>query len=205
MDTPTPRISPARRAAIRDFLETRNATTAQLARRFFPSSTPETARKKTSRWLAKQRKRKRIRVRGVVYFNAVGRPHVVYGQRCKEDQLEHEVWITEAELLLGGPFTRNVAIGKTVADAMLVRDGARFFVEVDNHTMPPKQMREKWVRYGKIDGFILVICHTKERLRRLMRGAELVKSVALFTRFRWLRAMNVKEPWIDWYRKRARI
>jgi hypothetical protein len=108
-------------------------------------------------------------------------------------------------LLLGGRFVRNVAVGKTVADALLFRIAHRFFIEVDNHTMPVKQMREKWLRYGDVDGFILIICHTKERLRQLMRSAESVKSVALFTRFRWLRSQKVKEPWFDCYGKRVSI
>jgi len=144
-------------------------------------------------------------VRGTVFFNAVGRPQTVYGQRCNEDQLEHEVWITEAELLLGGRVTRGARVGQTVADALLVREGVQFFIEMDNETMSPKVMREKWLRYGEIDGFILVICHSKERMRRLLKCADMVKTVALFTRFRWLKAKHVKQPWIDWYGKRTSI
>lgn len=200
------RVSRARRADVIEFLEIRNATIDQVARRFFPSETPETARKKASRWLCKQRRRRRVHLRGIVCLNRIGRPELVYGQRCNEERLEHEVWITEAELLLGGPCKRSVPVGKTFADALLVRDRTRFFIEVDNQTMTAKQMQRKWELYGRdIDGFILVICHTKERLRRLMRGAEAVKNVALFTRFRWLRSTKVEEPWIDWYGKRASI
>lgn len=40
------RISKKRRTDIRDFLEQRDATCDQIARRFFPSDSPETARKK---------------------------------------------------------------------------------------------------------------------------------------------------------------
>ncbi len=126
MDPKPPGILRDRRASIREFLETRNATVEQIARRFFPSNSPETARKKASRWLAKQRRRKRVRVRGIVILNATGRPELVYGRRCKEDQIEHEVRITEAELRLGIRLTRNVAVGKTVCDAFFVRNGDRF-------------------------------------------------------------------------------
>jgi hypothetical protein len=129
----------------------------------------------------------------------------VYGKRCNSDQLEHEVWLTEAELLLDGRYTRNVKVGDTVADALLIRNGTRFYLELDNQSMTTKQMRAKWQRYGKVDGFILVICHTKARLRRLIRTAEAVKAVALFTRFRWLRSTRVKEPWVDWYGKRTSL
>src|SRR5713226_6725496 len=123
------RISRARRADIREFFEEgRLATIQQIARRFFPSDTPETARKKASRWLNKERRRGRIRIRGIVNLRGVGRPQLVYGKRrCNEDQLEHEVWITEAEWLLGGRFKRNVRVGKTFADAFFVRHGSRLF------------------------------------------------------------------------------
>ena len=138
-------------------------------------------------------------------LNATGRPELVYGKRCKEDTVEHEVWVTEAELLLGSPFLRNVPVGKTTADGLLLRDGIRFYTEVDNETMTARQMREKWTRYGTIKDYILVICHTKARMRSLMRTAERVKEVALFTRFRWLRSERVREPWLDWYGKRVGI
>ena len=145
-------------------------------------------------------------MRGVVCLNSNGRPELVYGARCNEDQLEHAVWITEAELLLRARFARNVPVGRTVADAVLVRDGTRYFIEVDNETMTTKQMQRKWDLYGRsIDGFILVICHTRSRMRRLMRGADQVKNFALFTRFRWLQSSRIKEPWIDLYRKRVGI
>lgn len=138
-------------------------------------------------------------------MKGIGRPQVVFGRRCKPEELEHEVWLTEAEMLLGVRFTRNVPVGKTIADAFFKRDGDAFFVELDNETMTAKEMRSKWNHYGKVDGYILVICHTKTRLRRLMRTAEQVKTVALFTRFRWLRSVFIKEPWIDWQCKRVGI
>ena len=137
-------------------------------------------------------------------MNGTGRPELVYGKRSKEDELEHEVLITEAEILLG-TFERNARVGKTTADALLLREGTRFYIEVDNESMGTKQMKEKWVRYEEIDGFILVICRTKGRLKRLMRSAEKVKKFVFFSRFDWLRMKNVKEKWIDWFGKRAEI
>jgi hypothetical protein len=140
----------------------------------------------------------------MVHFHDAGRPEVVYGMPCRDDQLEHSVLITEAEMLLG-TLKRDAPVGQTTADGLLVIGGVRFYVEVDNETMSPKQMREKWSRYGDVQGFILVICKTKGRMRRLMQSAEQVKDFALFTRFRWLRAKNVKRPWLDCYGKRSGI
>lgn len=141
----------------------------------------------------------------MILLNETGRPELVYGKRCKPDEIDHEVLITEFELLVGATMQRNVSAGKAIADGMFVRDGIRFFVEVDNETMTSKQMREKWIRYGDIDGLLLLVCRTKGRLKRLMRSAERVKKVLLCSRFAWLRMKNVKEKWIDWYGKRAAL
>ena len=142
-------------------------------------------------------------MRGLVHLKGCGRPAIVYGKKCKQEDLEHEVMVTEAELLLG-KFQRRAKVGKAIPDGLLIRNGKRFFIEVDNHTMTTKQMEEKWKNYGQFEGYILVICHTKRRLKRLMRSAESVKNVALFTRFRWLHS-TVKEPWIDCWMHRTGI
>ncbi len=138
-------------------------------------------------------------------FKETGRPELVYGKRCREDELEHEVLITEFELLMDDLLTRNAPVGKTIADGLLTREGYRFFVEVDNETMTVKQMKEKWIRYDGAKGFILLICRTSGRLKRLFRSAARVKSQIFFSRFDWLRLKNVKRKWIDCYGKRAEI
>lgn len=102
-------------------------------------------------------------------------------------------------------FTMDVKVGETTADAAFVQDGIRYFVEVDNNSMAPLQMREKWVKYKTFDGVILLICHTKGRLRRLIKSAEKVKDRILFTRFERLQSPRIREPWIDWHGKRLRI
>ena len=140
----------------------------------------------------------------MILFNETGRPEMVYGKRSKECELEHEVLITEAEILLG-KIERNVRVGKTTADGMWIREGTRFYIEADNESMGGKQMREKWVRYGEFDGFILVICRTKGRLKALIKSAEKVKNFVFFSRFTWLRMKNVKQKWIDSFGKRAEI
>ena len=199
------RISKTRRADIREFLAIRNATTGQITRRFFPGESMATARKRACRFLAKERKRGRVRLEGMILMSETGRPELVYGKPSKGSDLEHEVLITEVELSLNELFQRNVPVGKTIADGMLIRKDAKLFIEVDNETMSIPQMREKWQRYGDIDGFILLICRTTGRLRRLMKSADRAKHLILFSRFEWLRMENVKAKWIDWYGKRAEI
>lgn len=138
-------------------------------------------------------------------MNDTGRPEKVFGKPCAEVLLAHEIAITEAELLLGATFTSGVRVGKAIADAVFVRDGVRFWLEIDNQKMTSRQLRRKWKLYGKVNGYILVICHTKTRLRLLMKSARVVKNVTLFTRFRWLRSKQVQRPWIDWYGHRVSI
>jgi hypothetical protein len=141
----------------------------------------------------------------MILLKATGRPENAYGKRCKVEEIEHEILITEFEILMEADVRRNVPIRKTIADGMMVRDGHRFYVEVDNETMSLKQMKEKWIRYDGNEDYILLICRTKGRLRRLMRSAERVKKLIFFSRFDWLRKTHVKHKWIDWYCKRAEI
>lgn len=137
--------------------------------------------------------------------NDTGRPDNVYGKPCPQRFLEHEVAVTEAELLLG-PFDRHGKVGKATPDGLFVRDGIRYALEVDNQSMTAKQMRQKWKLFleAKFDGFILVVCHTRGRLKRLMAGAGLVRDRAFFSRLRWLKS-GVARPWIDRKGKRSAI
>jgi hypothetical protein len=139
-------------------------------------------------------------VRGEVLLNETGRLDKAYGQPCAERLLEHQVLITDVELLVG-PLERRAKVGKALPDGYFVFRGTPFAVECDNHTMTAKQMRKKWSNYEGFGGIILVVCRTKGRLRRLMQGASLVRHLALFTLVRWLRSN--RRPWIDLNLKRS--
>lgn len=143
---------------------------------------------------------------GIVQRRDTGRPEIVYGRRCKQDEIEHEVRITDLALLFkDSPMTRNAKVGRTEADGLMIRDGQRCFIEVDNSgKMTAKQMEAKWKRYEGVDGFILVVAVTEARMQRLRRGAELVKDMALFTTFERLRS-GMPEPWVDGYGNSVRI
>lgn len=140
-------------------------------------------------------------------LNETGRPEHVWGPRGPPQYLlEHAVLVTRAELLLAGLLpdvhcARNVAINEAIADAGFTHDGDKYYVEVDNQTMTAKQMRQKWLRYGDVKGFILVICRTEARLKQLLHGAKQVlpvRNTALFTLFRWLEDTQIQKPWVDW-------
>ena len=135
-----------------------------------------------------------------------GRPLVCYGKNCPEKEQEHELWVTEIELDLEVEMKRHHRVGKAFADGFFIRDGIKYFVEMDNHTATRKQWRAKIDAYGTIPGFILVVCHTRRRMRRLMQASEGAKDSILFTRFRWLKSkVKAKAKWIDMKCKRVEI
>jgi hypothetical protein len=137
--------------------------------------------------------------------NDTGRSEKVFGKECPEWLLSHEVAVTEAELLLGGIASRNPRVGDTTADALLIRNGRRFYVEIDNQTETGRQLRQKFQRYRGVRDIVLVVCRTKARLRTIIRNAGSVKEIALFTRFRWLRSPVVKRIWLDSFGERGTI
>ncbi len=101
-----------------------------------------------------------------------GRPEIVYGRRCKPEDIEHELRVAELEIILACEIERSVRIGRTTPDGVLIRDGERCAIEVDNGgKMTAKQMEAKWKRYEGFTGIILVIAMTERRMQRLRTGA----------------------------------
>jgi len=141
-----------------------------------------------------------VKVLGVVQRRDTGRPEVVYGRRCKPTEIEHEVRVADLALHFRDcPFQRGVKVGRAEPDAVMVRDGERVAIEVDNSgKMTAKQMAAKWERYQDGNSYILVVALTEARMQRLRKGAEPVKDRALFTTFERLRS-GMPEPWVDWY------
>jgi hypothetical protein len=162
----------------------------------------EGQKKKAFKWVARQRRRGRVKAVGVVQRRDTGRPEVVYGRRCKPTEIEHEVRVADLALHLRDyPFRRGEKVGRAEPDAVIVMDGHRIAIEVDNSgKMTSRQMAAKWERYqGSVED-ILVVALAEGRMERLQKGAEAVKDRALFTTFARLRSGSA-EPWVDWYGK----
>lgn len=148
-------------------------------------------------------KRKLVKVAGTAYLRSTGRPAIVYGKACPQDELAHSVSDTELELILGIDFERDVKINSAIPDGVFTKDGQRFAVEVDEAgKQSRRQYEQKWKSYGRFDGFILVVCHTETRLTSVIEWAEMQKESCLFTTWDRLRA---KEPWKDWFGNTATI
>lgn len=156
----------------------------------------------------KQRKRKRIRIAGVIQRKDTGRPEYVltsYGRRVRDDELEHEILITEFTLLFRDwTFDRWVKVENAEPDLVMTKDGVRCYVEVERSSKSAKQLKAKFEKYQGVDGFILIVCMTERRMERMRtKCGELVKDTALYTTFARLR--ETAEPWIDWYGNTTRI
>jgi hypothetical protein len=197
---PTSGIPPSRSDRIREFLDRHSAATRQIARLFFASGAvdEETARKKASRWLVKERKRGLVEVVGWLNLRSTGRPELVFGRRCRPEEIAHEVGVAEVQLAFPDSlFERGEATGATEADAMFVHDGERMYLEIDwSQNMSRKQMTAKWERYAGVAGTILVVTRTEARLETLRHNAGAVTDRALFTTFARL-ASGLEEPWTD--------
>lgn len=161
----------------------------------------QSAARLVERW----RRKKKLRSVGLIQPAPTGRPEIVYcGWFPKQDQLYHEVMITEFRLLfLDAEFRRNVQVKQTCADGVLIRDGRTCNVEIDMGTMPKKQMKSKFLRYREATDFLLVVCPTEKRLQQVMLWSEHVRDIALFTTFDRLK--TVPEPWSDHCGNTARI
>src|SRR5262245_41231199 len=115
-DLRPPRVRREQNRARFAFAAHHRFTTEQLAWGFFPGGSFATRKKKASRWLVKMRKRGRVRVVGVVQRRDTGRPELVYGPWCRQDQLEHEIRRTDFFLLfIDALFVDDVKVGKTEA------------------------------------------------------------------------------------------
>jgi hypothetical protein len=134
----------------------------------------------------------------MVLLRGTGRPQYVYsGHRCKVDILGHEIWITEFHLLHPGvPFRRSVPVGKTIADAMMEKNNAKFFIEVDTGKMDSRQIETKWRRYAGVKDFVLVVALSERRMQWFRRHCDRVKNIALFSTFSRLES-GQPEPWQD--------
>lgn len=204
-DRRSPRWWRPRDEAILAFLGEFVATTEQIAR-LFSGRSLATRKKKASRWVVRQRRRRKLTPVGIVQRRDTGRPEIVYGRRqCKQREIEHEVRITDLALhFRGNTFTRGVKVAKTESDAFMIRDGNRCYLEVDNSQKMTlkKQMKSKFEKYQGVDGYVLVVSLTEARMERLRKAGEPVKDIALFNTFDRLRD---GKPWVDWYGRTVTI
>lgn len=160
--------------------------------------------KRTQRWLAKATRRRRVACVGVTQ-GYTGRPALVFGRRCRMEDVDHQVSIAEFELVTGHRVEPDAAVGDTFADGVTTIDGRTCYLEVDESgKLTARQYEAKFARYENVTDFILVVCHAEERMQRLRKlGARFPELNILFSTFD--RLANVAEPWLDHVGKKLRI
>jgi hypothetical protein len=138
-----------------------------------------------------------------------GRPLVVYcnGWRPKEDHMRHEVLLTD--FLLRYPqasVRRGYDVDQPIrADAEMVLNSRRYFVELDTGEMTHRQVRQRWSVYRDVTDFLLVVTSSESRLEGLRRNAEAVAGIALFTTLTAAMESPLGEIWIDCAGNRAAL
>ena len=137
----------------------------------------------------KERKRRGIRLVGIVQLNVMGRPQMAYGRPCKMRNIPHEISVCEASLLTGLEFQRTKTGGATEPDGIAEKGGVKFFLEVDESShLTKKQYETKSQGYAKVEGFVLIVTHGEERMKRVMGWCGAMDEVALFSTFERLKA-----------------
>ncbi|HYH66531.1 MAG TPA: hypothetical protein VD866_17690 [Urbifossiella sp.] len=151
-----------------------------------------------------QRKRRKVRMLGIVQRRGRGRPEYVYGRRCKLRELEHEVRVTDVALMYRDlwTFTRDEEVGegktKTIPDAGMTNGRKRAWLEVDNlGKQSRKQYAVKWAAYSCVGDFVLVVCTSEKRMQQVRSWCPAaLHDRVLLTTFDRL-ASDAAEPWID--------
>jgi hypothetical protein len=136
-------------------------------------------------------------------FKEEGRPQDVYcnGWRPKEDNLKHEVMLTEfllpfmpAAEIVRGPYCDR----KILADAELTFGDHKFYIEMDTGTVDHKRQQKRWAKcYSHVGDYLLVVTSSTTRMKNLIRNAAAVHSIALFTTFAQACEHPFGEIWTD--------
>ena len=159
------------------------------------------------RTIARLRKERRLRCVGHVVMCAAGRPETVFCNTWKPSKLRHELLLTD--FLLCYPkatIVRGWRVDKRIrADAEMMLDGRKFFVELDTGEQSYRQVRDRQLSYAGVQDFLLYVTLSERRLQGLLGQADAVKGIALFSTLRRVQVDPAGEVWTDCYGGRAAI
>lgn len=161
------------------------------------------------RAVAELRRQRQLRVVGHVVMKATGRPETVFCNtwKPKADQLRHEVYVTdfllaypEADVVRGWRVDRRIR-----PDAEMTLRGHKLFVELDTGEQSHRQVRERQLAYAGVQGFLLYVTLSERRMDGLIKHAEAVKGIALFTTLAQVLADPHGRIWVDCFGKTLAI
>ena len=153
------------------------------------------------RAVAGLRRQRQLRAVGHALMEITGRPEIAYcnSWKPKADQLRHEVWVTdfllcypEAEIVRGWRVDRQIR-----ADAEMELRGQKFYVELDSGEQSHRQVRQRQLAYAGVRDFLLYVTLSERRLAGLIKHAESVKHIALFTTLQRVMADPHGAVWVD--------
>lgn len=191
----------ARDAGIVWLLTMHPATAAMLVRiGWFPT------RAKALRRLRRLAAKGRVHCVGTV-CRRPGRPeHVFCRWRPKQDDLLHEIELTDlclhldADRILRGT---HVTDDRIRPDAEVWINGRLYYLELDRGTTGYAQLERRFRAYEGCPQFVLWVCPTVERRDGLRRRAEGIRSIALFTTFAEAAASAHDPVWLDFRGERV--
>lgn len=137
-----------------------------------------------------------------------GRPQDVYfNGSLKIDHLKHEVLLTDFLLLYEGvEFCRLWDVDQQVrADAEMVLNGMKFFVELDTGEVSLGRVEKRWENYSGVSDYLLVVTSSETRLRNLVEHSSEVRGIALFTTLDEVKEEPYGEVWLDCFGKRVAL
>jgi hypothetical protein len=142
----------------------------------------------------------RVRFVGTVWRKVGRSEHVFCRWRPKEDNLIHEVELTElcfhldAAKILRGPHATDAQIRP---DAEVSINGRVYYLELDRGSMGYAQMERRFRLYAGFPHFVLWVCPTAERRDGLRARADGMRHCALFTTFGEAIISPHTEIWLD--------
>ena len=153
------------------------------------------------RAVAGLRRQRRLRAIGHALMETTGRPEIAYcnSWKPKADQLRHEVWVTDfllcypdAEIVRGWRVDRHIR-----PDAEMQLRGQKFYVELDSGEQSHRQVRDRQLAYASVRDFLLYVTLSERRLTGLIKHAESVRHIALFTTLERVVADPHGPVWVD--------
>jgi len=131
-----------------------------------------------------------------VYFNGTG----------KVEHVKHEVFLTRALLKYAWDSVKRLhdVDPRIAADAECVRNGFKFFFELDRGVSYPN-MERRWKKYEGVEDYLLVITTTERRKVGVIEHSKAVAGIGLFTTLDEVLNDPFGEVWVDCFGKRVSL
>ncbi len=160
------------------------------------------------RYLNRQVEQGKLDVLGEVR-GSNGRPKLIYGRKCKCDNLLHEFELSAVLVHLeaeGWEWCRGASVNPRFrADAEIRRYGQVFRLELDRGTRRRHSLQEQLERHAKSQDFVLYVVPSERRMREVKELGENLREQLLCTTFAKAAKDPFDEIWEDVYGHRTSL